>query len=104
MVFQIIQIKLVQKVSKTLLPFFEFVKEFLGVRPGLGGGSSTNMFLNLLPLLAMNFESFEKPKMLVLGPSASLVRQPATELDERRQRFLPNGLLLSKLNVFKVLS
>jgi hypothetical protein len=52
----------------------------------------------------MNFESFEKPKMLVLGPSASLVRQPATELDERRQRFLPNGLLLSKLNVINVLS
>jgi len=70
----------------------------------LGGGSSTNMLLNLLPLLAMNFEGLEKPKMLVLGPSASLVRRPTAELDVRRQRFLWNGLLLFKLNFLEVLS
>ena len=87
-----------------MLPFFEFVKEFLGVRPGLGGGSSTNMLLNLLPLLAMNFEGLEKSKMLVLGPSASLVRCSTAELDVRRQRFLWNGLLLFKLNFLEVLS
>lgn len=84
MVFQIVQIKSVKKIGETLLPFFEFVEEFLGVGPSLGGGSRTDMFLNLLPLLAMDFKSFEEPKMLVLGPSASFVSSPATQLNKRR--------------------
>ena len=88
MVFQVVEIKSVQKIGETLLPFFEFIKEFLGVGPSLGGGSRTDMFLNLLPLLAVNFESFEEPEMLVLGPSASLVSCPTAQLNEWGQRLL----------------
>jgi TRAP-type mannitol/chloroaromatic compound transport system permease small subunit len=31
------------------------------------------MFLDLFPLLAMNFESLQKPEVLVLGPTSCLM-------------------------------
>lgn len=75
MVFHVVEIKSVQKISETLFSFFELIKEFLSVRSGLSGCSSTDMFLNLLPLLAVNFECFQEPKVLVLGPAARFVRR-----------------------------
>ena len=57
MVFHVVYIKSVQKISETLLSFFELIKEFLSVRSGLSGCSSTDMFLNLFPLLVVNFQS-----------------------------------------------
>jgi len=104
MVFQIVQIKSVQKISESLLPFFEFVEEFLGVRPGLSGCSSTDMFLNLFPLLAMNFKSFEEPKMLILGPSTSLMSQSCVKLHEWRKSLLENCGLFLKRDSPQVLS
>jgi hypothetical protein len=74
MVFQVVEVKSLQKIWETLLPFLELIEEFLSVRPGLSGCSCADMFLDFLPLLAMNFEGLKKPKMLVLGPSPCLMR------------------------------
>jgi hypothetical protein len=82
MVFHVVEIKGVQKINETLLSFFELIKEFLSMRSSLSGCSSTDMFLDLFPLLAMNFESLKKPEMLILGPAASFVRGNSAQLLE----------------------
>ena len=69
MLFQVVEVHRAQEFRQGLLPFLQLVEELLGVRPGLRARPGLNMFLDLLPLLAVELQGLQKPEVLVLGPA-----------------------------------
>ena len=67
---QIVNIKRLQKLIHALILFLEFDKEFLCMTPGLGAGPCSNVQLNFLPFLTVNFEGLQEFEVLLPCPSA----------------------------------
>ena len=70
MFLKIINIESFKKLSQFLISFFQLLKEFLSVRPCLGGCSCDNMLLHPPPLFSIEFKSDQKPEVLILSPSS----------------------------------
>jgi hypothetical protein len=70
---QIVQIQLTQKFFQRLISLFNFDEELLGMGPRLSAGSCSDMLLDPAPLLSVELQCLQKPKVFFLGPTTLFV-------------------------------
>ncbi len=71
---QIFKVKLSQECLEIKTLLLELTEELLGVRPRLSAASRTDMLLDLMPLLAEQFQGFQEFKMLGASPAPIFLR------------------------------
>jgi hypothetical protein len=87
MLLKVVQVKSTQETLQSLTSLVQLVEKLLSMRASLCGGPRLNMLLHHFPLLSVKLEGCEESQVLILSPTAVLVRLPIG------YRFLDLGLL-----------